>query len=188
MGKSNNQGISARKKPGSEDPGFIPEPVSGHYDKQVEDAWALRLPAIDARGIPLLALLDVLSSLVNGFHNKALKPLGHNYTEYAILCTLLLHDEGLRPSVLTELLRHPSANTAQTLNKLERRGLVQREANPDDGRSVLVALTEQGRQSTTKLCQSEAIASGRLSRDLSDKELKELRGALGTLIALFGHN
>ena len=35
---------------------------------------------------------------------------------------------------------------AQRLNKLETRGLVSREANPNDGRGTLVALTDSGRE------------------------------------------
>lgn len=183
MSKQGNSGIMQDDKR-NEDPGFIPEPVSGHYDVQVEEAWARRLPELDARSIPTLALLDVLTSLVSAFHNKALKPLGHNYTEYAILCTLLLHGTGLRPSVLTEMLRQPSANTAQTLNKLEKRGLIKRQANPEDGRSVLVDLTPAGKETIYRLCQGESSASAALGRDLSDEQLQALRTSLNTLIGI----
>lgn len=186
MATANHSGTTATGKAGAaNNPGFIPEPVSGHYDEQVEQAWALSLSDIDSRGVPLLALLDVMSTLVSNFHNKTLKPLGHNYTEYAVLCTLLLHGTGLRPSVLTEMFRHPSANTTQTLKKLEQRRLIHREANPEDGRSVLVALTESGARVARELCEAEAAAASRLGRELSDRELQELRLALGKLVEIF---
>ncbi len=164
---------------------FIPEPISGRYDEQVEDAWDLRLSDLPSKAIPLLALLDVASTLVGNFHHKTLKGYGHNHTEYAILCTLLLNGAGMRPSVLTGMLGKPSAGTAQTLNKLEKKGLVVREENPDDGRSVLVALTKEGEDVTLQLCEAEASSSRRLTKHLSNKEILELRLAMEKIIDIF---
>lgn len=165
---------------------FIPDPVSDDYAEQVERAWRVALPELSdsAQAIPLFAVMDVASALLGSFHQRTLKRRGHNYTEYAILSTLLLNTRGVRPSVFTELLGKASAGTTHALNKLEKNGLIVREQNPVDKRSVIVALTEAGGEVARDLCAAEAAESQRLTRHLSKTDLNQLRTAVGTIIEI----
>ena len=54
--------------------------------------------------------------------------------------------EPLTPSQISERLLVASASTTATLDLLERRGWAKRMPNPDDGRSNLVEITEEGRR------------------------------------------
>jgi DNA-binding MarR family transcriptional regulator len=66
---------------------------------------------------------------------------------FDVLATLLRSGAPYRIAPL-DLAREAMISTsavAQRLNKLENRGLVTRQANPNDGRGTLVALTDAGR-------------------------------------------
>ena len=72
---------------------------------------------------------------------------GLDAPSFDVLATLLRSGAPYRIAPL-ELAREAMISTsavAQRLNKLESRGFVTREANPDDGRGTLVSLTDAGR-------------------------------------------
>ena len=85
---------SVKSKSG-EDHIFIPAPLSGHYDDQVEAAWALSLPELPGKMIPLLSLHYVTRALVDQFHARVLKPFELSFIEYTIFNTLILNTEGI---------------------------------------------------------------------------------------------
>lgn len=167
-----------------DDRGFIPKPLSSHSDVYVEKAWNEYLPGLPSRAIPLFSLIDVVSSLSIQFHRKTLKNSRHSHTEYAILGTLLLNGSSMQPSFFTKMLSNASAGTSQILSKLEKQGLLVREASQVDKRSVLVGLTEKGKEVAIQLCRAEAEESFRATRNLSDDEMTELRLALAKVINL----
>jgi len=169
-------------EPIDDERGFIPKPLSSHSDVYVEKAWNEYLPGLPSRAIPLFSLIDVVSSLSIQFHRKALKNTRHSHTEYAILGTLLLNGSSMQPSFFTKMLSNASAGTSQILKKLELQGLLVREASQVDKRSVLVGLTEKGKEVAIQICQAEAEESFRATRNLSDEEITELRLALGKII------
>ncbi len=164
--------------------GFIPKPFAEDFSERVEAAWSKGFPDLPFRGIPLFALMDEVANLTQQFHRQCLKPLGYTHTDYVILATLLFNGGKLKPSLFTQLLSNASAATSQTLNKLEKQGLLVREASEQDKRSVLVGLTEKGRQVAVQLCEAQANSSALAIQTLSDHELSELRLALSRLVSV----
>ncbi|NMH98233.1 MarR family winged helix-turn-helix transcriptional regulator [Pseudonocardia acidicola] len=69
-----------------------------------------------------------------------------NLTDYMLLMTLLLSNSGTRliSHLARSLLVHATTATLAT-DRLARRGLITREAHPDDRRATLVTITEAGR-------------------------------------------
>jgi len=183
--KNTNKAVKEKAFSKGKNKGFVPEPLAKDGDIQVEQAWHQGLPALPSKAIPLFALLDVLSSLNIRFHRKILARTGHNHTDYAILATLLLNGSPMRPTIFTKMLSNASAATSQTLNKLEKQGLLQRTSSPDDKRSVLVSLTDKGKQVALQLCEIEAEETARTCRDVNETEMEELRAALRKIIGIF---
>jgi DNA-binding MarR family transcriptional regulator len=67
-------------------------------------------------------------------------------TWYDVLLELWREEEGrLRPVELERRLLLPQSNTSRLIDRMEREGLVRREACPSDGRGQWVALTAEGR-------------------------------------------
>lgn len=77
---------------------------------------------------------------------SALKPFGLSFARFEMLRLLGFTREGRMPmaSAIARLQVHPTSVT-NTVTRLVRDGLVQREPHPHDGRAALVSLTPQGR-------------------------------------------
>lgn len=79
---------------------------------------------------------------------------------------------GLEPSTMTGL-----------LDRMERDGLVQRRADPDDRRAQRIKLTERGRRARGQVMRVVDATLDRLSAGFSKAELGELNAHLQRLIA-----
>lgn len=164
---------------------FIPEPFSGQYDDEVEAAWSRSLPDQPSKMVPLLSLLYVTRALVDQFHARVLKQFDVSFIEYAIFNSLILNSNGLKPSVFTKLLALPSSHVTQIVNRLEARGLVARQKNPDDKRSVIIVLTRAGEELALRLCESIASESDKLASQLDGEDIKDLRKSMLRVIDIF---
>jgi DNA-binding MarR family transcriptional regulator len=83
----------------------------------------------------------------------------------------------LTTKTLAQALDIDPANASSLITKLERRGLVSRQAAADDRRQRLVALTSEGQQTRRKL--ARCIAQRRPSfRELTTEELATFRDLL----------
>lgn len=75
----------------------------------------------------------------------------------------------------------------QTIGDLETEGLIERHADPSDGRRILVELTEQGRRTLeADRRQREGWLARAIAEDLSQEEQRVLIEALGLLRRLSG--
>lgn len=79
--------------------------------------------------------------------DRALKPFNLSFARFEMLRLLAFTREGRMPlaSAIARLQVHPTSVT-NTVNRLTRDGLVQREPHPEDGRAALVSLTPDGRE------------------------------------------
>ena len=107
---------------------------------------------------------------------------GLRKAEFSLLM-LLLANGPLAPKRLARALALTAPNLTQLLDRLQERGLVRRERNPEDGRSQHIVLSEAG----TRLSREAANAAGPMelaaSHALSPAEhsmLIELLGKLST--------
>lgn len=66
-------------------------------------------------------------------------------TEFTVLANVRLAPEGIRPGACARAIGWDSSRLSHQLRRLEKRGLVSRQADPHDGRATVVVLTEQGR-------------------------------------------
>ena len=86
--------------------------------------------------------------------NDALGPLGLNFSRFEALALLSFTREGSLPlgKMGARLQVHP-ASVTNTIDRLERDGLVRRVAHPTDGRTTLAEITDEGR---TRVNEAEA--------------------------------
>ena len=68
---------------------------------------------------------------------------------YAILKYLSEVGEAVAAGKISEHMNVSTARVAVLLKKMEVKGLIEREKDPEDGRSVLVKLSEQGKESAS---------------------------------------
>jgi DNA-binding MarR family transcriptional regulator len=83
----------------------------------------------------------------------------------------------LTPSELAEIERVKRPSMTRTLACLEREGLVERTADPADGRSFLVAINDAGRERMARLRRRKSAYLARRLRKLDPEEVEILARA-----------
>lgn len=123
--------------------------------------------------ISLIHAQQVVTTIID----RALKPLGLTFARYEVLMLLSFSSSGSLPitKMGERLLVHPTGIT-RLVDKLVSQGLVERVQHPDDRRSVLVAVTDDGR----RLAEEATAILGEVQFGLPHpaKELEELVSVL----------
>lgn len=113
--------------------------------------------------------------------DRALKPFALTFARYEMLRLLAFAKGGRMPmaSATARLQVHP-ASVTNTVDRLERDGLLQREPHPRDGRATLLALTDRGRDVAEQA--TKALNEQVFSRiELDDDKLRDLVHAIARL-------
>ncbi|ORX03082.1 hypothetical protein AWC29_18385 [Mycobacterium triplex] len=88
--------------------------------------------------------LHAASRAVTATYRPLLEPLGLTYPQYLVLSALWEQDDRT-VGELVELLQLDYGTMTPLLKRLEKRGVVQRTRSPDDERTVIVGLTDEGK-------------------------------------------
>lgn len=112
--------------------------------------------------------------------DRALKPLGLTFARYEVLMLLSFSSRGSMPMTKMgeRLLVHPTGIT-RLVDKLETQGFVRRQQHPDDRRSVLVAITADGRGIAARA--TTVLAGIRFGLSMKDGVLDDLVSVLETM-------
>src|ERR1700722_12156179 len=139
-------------------------------------------PATMALDALAAALATDLEQIIRLFRSLS-PPSGLSMTAAATLASL----ERLGPARLTLLAAREGVTQpamTQLISRLEESGLVRREPSPDDGRVVLVSITEQGRATLARRRSARAERLAGVIAQLSPDHHAALVAALPALDAL----
>ncbi|WP_422125613.1 MarR family winged helix-turn-helix transcriptional regulator [Streptomyces caatingaensis] len=100
----------------------------------------MRKPSDEAMGV--VAGLVRSSFLVDAVYSESAREYGITHQQGQLLCVLMAQPYGM--SELGGMLRLAKSSLTGLVDRTARRGLVRREPSPDDGRAVVIALTEAG--------------------------------------------
>jgi DNA-binding MarR family transcriptional regulator len=152
---------------------------------QIVGDWATERPGLDTTGKQVTGRIIRLSALFQQAFGESSKAVGLDNADFGILAAL--RRAGVdRPITPTELARRrmmTSGGMTAALDRLERRGLLERLPNPDDRRGSLVRLTEAGRDAIEAAVDLQAEVERRLVVEpLTAKELEQLVRLLRKLL------
>lgn len=110
------------------------------------DAWSRRLPTADLTPLDVMSRLRRVSIRLSRLRSSAFATAGLAAWEFDVLAALRRTDppHELSPAQLIDQTMIGSAAMTNRLSNLSERGLIDREPNPRDGRSVIVRLTDAG--------------------------------------------
>lgn len=133
-----------------------------------------RATAIDLVAETLVPRASLLTRLLLRTGSRSL-----SRTEAGVLSTLASGPRRISELAETEALAQPTVT--QLVDRLERRGMVLRERTPQDGRVVMVSLSDAGRRELEQVrAQYRAVFRDTVA-GLSDEELSGLVNATETL-------
>ena len=137
----------------------------------------LPIPAGDERTEVAMRLIPVLLRI-----GRRIRPasgelaVGH----FSVLGTLYRYGPQ-RPSDLARIERFSPPAVSRVIGALEDRGLVVRTPSPEDARSTVVDITDEGRRLLIEIRTEQGRAVAELLRVLDDDELGTVAGALDAL-------
>jgi DNA-binding MarR family transcriptional regulator len=151
---------------------------------KVPKAWMPAVEGCDSNTLLIILWAGRLSRRVDAFYQEALRACELKYSDYAVL-SLLRFSGSRSPKQLNAYLAITSGGLTKTIQRLEKKKLVQREADPDDGRGTLISLTKTGERLVIRLFAEDVEAHEDLLSDLSSAERKRIAIALRDLLDAF---
>jgi DNA-binding MarR family transcriptional regulator len=155
--------------------GFLP------FAEVALDRTRERLPGLDSPAMTMVLLLHrVASSVVYDIESTVHRPAGWSWSGFRLLFALWVAgaQDPSRTAELTGMSRAAVSSLAKTLGAA---GLVAREPDPRDRRSVVLSLTDEGAARLEKAFRAHNQREAEWARLLTPDELATLNGLLGKL-------
>jgi len=141
---------------------------------------AKRYPNLDPSALKTcVVLLRTGSDLLTAFETILGK---HGLSQGRFLTLIVMNrtpKKAINPSTLAEKVGVKRATMTGLLDGLERKGLIERVAHPEDRRKLGIRLTKKGRQLLDEMLPGYYDYIGKLMARLSEKERQELERLLG---------
>lgn len=145
--------------------------------------WRATRPELDVEPIGVIARLARLHALLVPRLEAVFERFGLRATDFAVLATLVrLAGERVSQRRLAAELGLSAGTVSLRVDRLVRRGLAERQPDPEDGRGALISISPSGRE-LFEACAPEHLANAEeLLAGLSQSEREELARLLGKLL------
>jgi DNA-binding MarR family transcriptional regulator len=146
--------------------------------------WRKEQPRLDTSPVAVVARVGRAGALLDRGLNANFARFGLNRSSWDVLASLRRVGAPYRrsPTELSRALMRTSGGMTHLVDRLEREGLVERVADPDDRRGLLVGLTRKGRTLVSRVGPSHLETERRLLAALSEEEQAELARLLRKLL------
>ena len=150
---------------------------------RILEQWQREKPGLDVSPMAVIGRLSRTTLAVDSRLSATFARHGLDVSSFDVLATLLRSGTPYRitPAELAREAMISTSAVAQRLNKLEARGLVAREANPNDGRGTLVALTGIGKELIEKALPDHLETERAILSPLNSEEQAVLALLLGRI-------
>ena len=151
---------------------------------RVLKGWLGARPDLEVGPLQVTGRLSRIGPLLAKRQESVFGRLGLNRGEAGALSALRIAGppHRLSPTRLGRGLMLSSAGVTSRIDRLERRGLVRRLADPDDRRGVIVELTDQGLEVVDAAVAAIAISDRQLLERLDAEEIAQLEAILRKLL------
>jgi DNA-binding MarR family transcriptional regulator len=160
-----------------------PVPERDHVDLVLAE-WQKEQPRLDTSPVAVVARIGRAGALLDRGLNANFARFGLNRTSWDVLASLRRVGAPYRrsPTELYRALMRTSGGMTHLVDRLERERLVERVADPDDRRGLLVGLTRKGRALVGRVGPSHLETERSLLAALSEDEQAELARLLRKLL------
>jgi DNA-binding MarR family transcriptional regulator len=150
----------------------------------LRDAIRSCLPDVDQDVAVLHVSLLHLGRIVESSIQTMLLRDGLEISEHSVLTALWFagSPHTMSPTQLSQVILQTTSGMSKTLRRIEGLGLIERAANPADGRSRLVVLTTKGRELAERQVRQLVDQWGAQLQAVGPSELREITKAVWTLL------
>ena len=154
---------------------------------QLVQAWRRERPDLDVSPLEVLSRVTRLARHLDIARKAAFSDVGLEIWEFDVLAALRRAGDpyALSPGQLGSQTMVTSGTITNRVDRLEERGLVRRERDPNDRRGVRVVLTDEGRTVVDEALTDLLDRERQLLEDLSANEQKSLANMLKALVGPF---
>ncbi|EJC82150.1 transcriptional regulator [Rhizobium leguminosarum bv. trifolii WSM2297] len=162
------------------------EEKKDHVDRILAQ-WRRERPDLDVEPMGILGRLKRLGTHLGREVETVLLKHGLSSPAFDVLATLRRSGapHRLSPGELLEMTMVSSGTMTNRIDQLEKAGFVQRILNPEDRRSVLIALTDKGLATVEEAVNAHAANQQRLTANLSAADKAELDRLLRKFLSDF---
>lgn len=146
--------------------------------------WQAERPDLDTTPMGPIGRLKRCAALMQPKLDKVFAEFELSYWEFDVLATLKRSGAPycLAPTTLFSTLMVTSGTMTHRMNQLEKRGLIERLANPEDARSKLVQLTAEGAALADRAVEAHVENEKKIIAGLDVTELQAIDEALRRLL------
>lgn len=168
------------------------KPIANHDLPPATDAvdaileqWQQQ-PQLDTRLMGPIGRLKRSAALLQQQLDRVFSEFDLSAWEFDVLATLRRSGApySLAPTQLFSTLMVTSGTMTHRMNQLEKRALIERQANPQDARSKLVALSAAGLQLIDQALEAHVANQRRILAGLDDEAVERLDHSLRQLLAI----
>ena len=157
-------------------------PDANEYERLARDAITAMDPELDLDAMLVtFNLIRAANRVQQDLETSVHRPAGLTWAAYRVLFAILAVG-AIPPAQLARLSSVSAASISSVLNTLERNGLVARRRSESDGRSVLVELTDRGRDTVRSLTDLNNVREVEWAKALTARERATLTGLLRKLL------
>lgn len=162
------------------------EEKQDHVDRILAQ-WRRERPDLDVEPMGILGRLKRLGTHLSREVETVLMQHGLSTSAFDVLATLRRSGapHRLSPGELLEMTMVSSGTMTNRIDQLEKAGFVERILNPDDRRSVLIALTEKGLATVEEAVGAHVANQQRLTRNLTAEDKAEFDRLLKKFLSDF---
>lgn len=162
------------------------EEKQDHVDRILAQ-WRRERPDLDVEPMGILGRLKRLGTHLGREVETVLMQHGLSTSAFDVLATLRRSGapHRLSPGELLKMTMVSSGTMTNRIDQLEKAGFVERILNPDDRRSVLIALTEKGLATVEEAVGAHVANQQRLTRNLTAEDKAEFDRLLKKFLSDF---
>jgi len=168
---------------------YIPAVAADAVDAILEQ-WQRERPDLDVSATGILGRISRIAALVDQAMDRVFQPHGLTGGDFVVLAALRRSGKPyqLTPTALSRSMMVSSGGTTKRLDRLDARGLIRRDPDPDDRRGTLVTLTHAGLATIDTVASDHVQNEKRLVATLSPNQHKTLTRLLRELLLALEHD
>lgn len=132
--------------------------------------------------LPLGRWFSIILEVIRGVLNREMAADEVDSSEFSVLYHLFMYGDGINQEQLTNLLVIDKAAVSRSMAKLQEKGYIKKERNPNDRRAYIITLTDSGRKLEARINEVYEAVFKQLGYGISREEVYDCLNTLSQIV------